>query len=188
MRINTVCYNLCLMSPCLRSLAAWIAIIYLAFGSLSPVEVLAALRSEGANVDHGYLLGDLQIGHPWTRATVPGQSSGGVYLSIENKGQTSDRLVSAFSPIARLTEIHIMSLEDNVMKMREIGSIEIKAAEKISMQPGRGHHIMLIGLSQSLKAGDRIPLTLTFEKAGKLEVVACVKGRSVDKDSMERIH
>lgn len=169
------------MSPRFHFFAAWIAIIYLAFGGLLPTGALAAPHSESAGVDHGYLLGDLQIGHPWTRATVPGQSSGGVYLSIENKGQTSDRLVSASSPIARSTEIHTMAMEDNVMKMREIGSIEVTPAEKISMQPGKGYHIMLIGLDRSLKVGDRIPLTLTFEKAGRLEVLAHVRGRGVDK-------
>ncbi|HZS80349.1 MAG TPA: copper chaperone PCu(A)C [Herbaspirillum sp.] len=175
------------MSSRFRSLASWIAIIHLAFCSLLPTEVLATPHSESAGVDHDYLLGNLQISHPWTRATVPGQSSGGVYLRIENKGPTSDRLVSASSPIAQITEIHTMSMEDNVMKMREIGSIEIKPAEEIFMQPGKGYHIMLIGLNQSLKAGDRILLTLTFEKAGKLDVMAYVKGKSVDKDSMEHM-
>jgi len=53
------------------------------------------------------------------------------------------------------------------MKMREVGSIEIKPAEKIAMQPGNGYHIMMIGLTQQLKAGDKVPMTLTFEKQAR---------------------
>ena len=69
-------------------------------------------------------------------------------------------------------------MDGNVMKMREVGSIDIKPAEKITMQPGNGYHIMLIGLSQQLKVGDKIPLTLTFAKAGKVEVMLFVEDKN----------
>ena len=140
---------------------------------------------------HEYKVGDLQIGHPYARATVAGQPSGGAYLSIENKGKSNDKLIAVASPAAKTTEIHTMSMDGNVMKMREVGSIEIKPAEKIAMQPGNGYHIMLIGLSQQLKAGDKIPLTLTFEKAGKLDVTLNVEDKSAnngDKAGMEHKH
>jgi copper(I)-binding protein len=151
------------------------------------IALFAGFVLSSAAFAHSYKIGDLHIGHPWARATVPGQPSGGAYLSIENTGKTSDKLVSASSPIARSTEIHTMSMEGDVMKMREVGSIEIKPAEKIAMQPGNGYHIMMIGLSQPLKTGDKIPMTLTFEKAGKLEVQVYVEDKSMDKDSMERM-
>ena len=67
---------------------------------------------------HGYKLGQLEIGHPYARATVPGQPAGGAYLSLENKGTTPDKLVSLSSPVAKTTEIHTMAMEGNLMKMR----------------------------------------------------------------------
>ncbi len=68
-----------------------------------------------------------------------------------------------------------MSMDGNVMKMREVDGIEIKPATRVAMQPGEGYHIMLIGLKKPLKAGDKFPLTLTFEKSGKVEVSVWVE-------------
>jgi len=129
---------------------------------------------------HEYTVGDLQIGHPWARPTVPGQPSGGAYLSLENHGKVGNKLISVTSPVAKSTEIHTMSMDGNVMRMREVGSIDIKPGEKIAMQPGNGYHIMLIGLSQPLTVGDHIPLRLTFEKGGTLEVMVYVEDRKAD--------
>ena len=158
------------------------------------LSLVAALALTGTAYAHDYKVAELQIGHPWARPTVPGQPSGGAYLSIENKGKAGDKLIAVASPIAKSAEIHTMSMEGNVMKMREVGSIDIKPTEKIAMQPGNGYHIMLIGLSQPLKVGDKIPLTLTFEKAGKLEVSIYVEDKSAGKDAkdakggMEHMH
>lgn len=128
---------------------------------------------------HEYKLGQLEIGHPYARATVPGQPAAGAYLSIENKGSTPDRLVSVTSPVAKSGEIHTMTMEGNVMKMRELnGGLEVKPGQKIAMQPGNGYHIMLMGLSKPLQAGDKVPATLTFEKAGKVEVTFNVEDRN----------
>jgi copper(I)-binding protein len=63
-----------------------------------------------------------------------------------------------------------MLMEGNVMRMRALESLEIAPGETIKMQPGKGLHIMLIGLKQALKAGDKVPVTLVFEKAGKVDV------------------
>lgn len=125
---------------------------------------------------HEYKLGQLEIGHPYARATVPGQPAGGAYFSIENKGPAPDRLVALSSPVAKSTEIHTMAMEGNLMKMREVdGGLEVKPGQKIAMQPGNGYHIMLMGLSKPLKAGEKVPLTLTFEKAGKVDVTLNVE-------------
>ncbi|EJN03315.1 copper chaperone PCu(A)C, partial [Herbaspirillum sp. YR522] len=100
---------------------------------------------------HEYHVGKLDIGHPYARATVPGQPAGGAYLSIENKGTAADRLVALSTPAAKTTEIHTMAMEGNVMKMRAVdGALEIKPGQKISMQPGNGYHIMLMGLAKPL--------------------------------------
>lgn len=122
-----------------------------------------------------YRLKDLRIADPHARATAPHQPAGGAYLTIENKGKAADRLVAAASPAAKSVEIHTMSLDGNVMKMREVGAIDIKPGLKIEMKPGSGYHLMLMGLRQPLKAGDKFPLVLTFDKAGKTEVSVTVR-------------
>lgn len=137
---------------------------------------------------HEYKAGEIAIGHPYARATAPGQPSAGAYFSLENKGAQADTLVSVNAAIAKSTQIHMMSMEGDVMKMREVGPLAIKPAEKIVMKPGGGYHIMLIGLSQPLKAGDKFPMTLTFEKAGKVEVSVYVEDVKAGDKPMEHMH
>lgn len=115
-------------------------------------------------------LKDLLIDNPHARATVANQRTGGAYLTIENKGKLADKLVGASSPVAKSVEIHTMAMDGNVMKMREVGQIEIPASGRVEMKPGAGYHLMLMGLQQPLKPGDSFPMTLVFEKAGKAEV------------------
>ncbi len=131
-----------------------------------------------------YKVKDLRIDSPYAKATVPNQPSGAAYLTIENKGKEADKLIAVNSPVAKSAQIHTMSMEGNVMKMREVAQIELKPAEKLVMKPGDGYHLMLIGLRQPLKAGDHFPLTLTFEKAGKTEVSVLVQ----DKNKAPNMH
>ncbi|KAF1047713.1 MAG: hypothetical protein GAK35_00528 [Herbaspirillum frisingense] len=147
----------------------------------------ALLATAPLSQAHEYKLGQLEIGHPYARSTVPGQPAGGAYFSIENKGSAPDRLVALSSPVAKTTEIHTMAMEGNLMKMREVdGGLEVKPGQKIAMQPGNGYHIMLMGLSKPLKAGDKVPLTLTFEKAGKVDVTVNVEdAAAAGKDDMK---
>ena len=135
---------------------------------------VAALASPLACAED-YKLKSLHIADPYARATMPHQPSGGAYLTIENKGDEADKLVAAASPVAKSVEIHTMAMEGDVMKMREVSGIELKPAAKVVMKPGDGYHLMLMGLKQPLKAGDKFPLTLTFEKAGKTEVSVLVQ-------------
>jgi copper(I)-binding protein len=120
--------------------------------------------------------GELNIAGPYARATVPGQPAGAAYVTIENTGRSTDKLVGATSPIAKSVEIHSMSMDGNVMKMREVPNIELKPSATVEMKPGQGNHLMLVGLNKPLKAGDSFPLTLTFEKAGKVDVSVKVEG------------
>ena len=134
----------------------------------------AAFCAAGPAVAHSYDIGDLLIQHPHARPTIANMPTGAAYLSIENKGKSADKLIGASSPVAKSIEIHTMSMDNGVMKMREAGTIELKPGEKIMMQSGGGYHLMLMGLTQQLKPGDRFPMTLTFEKAGKKEVSVAV--------------
>ncbi|WP_334187021.1 copper chaperone PCu(A)C [Noviherbaspirillum sp.] len=125
-----------------------------------------------------FQVGEVHINRPYARPTVPGQPSAAAYLSLENKGKQTDKLLSASSPAAKSVEIHTMSMDGNVMRMREVPGIELKAAGKVIMQPGDGYHLMLIGLHKPLQPGDRFPMTLTFEKAGKKEISITVEAKT----------
>ncbi|HEY4168857.1 MAG TPA: copper chaperone PCu(A)C [Reyranella sp.] len=119
---------------------------------------------------HDYKLGALEISQPWARATPPTAPTGGGYLSVKNTGTTPDRLISASSPAAGIVQVHEMKMEGNVMRMREIdGPLEIKPGETVTLAPG-GMHLMMMGLKAPLKQGEKVPLTLVFEKAGKIDV------------------
>lgn len=135
----------------------------------------AALLASSLAGAQEYKLKDLTISEPYARATMPQQQAGGAFVTIENKGKEADKLVGASSPVAKSVELHTMALEDNVMRMREVPNIEVKPSSTLVMKPGEGYHLMLMGLQQPLKAGDKFPITLTFEKSGKTEVTAVVR-------------
>lgn len=118
---------------------------------------------------HSYKVGDLHIGHPWARPTVVGQTAGGAFLKIENRGAAADKLLSARSDAAASTELHTMTMDGNVMRMREIGELPLPAGQTVELKPG-DLHIMFMGLKAPLKVGDSVPLTLTFERAGEVTV------------------
>jgi copper(I)-binding protein len=132
------------------------------------------LAGIGAASAHSYKLGTLEIGHPWARATPPTAPTGGGYLSVKNTGTTPDRLISVSSPAAETVQVHEMKMDGNVMRMREIGGgLEIPPGATVTLAPG-GMHLMMMGLKAPLKQGERIPLTLVFEKAGKIDVELAV--------------
>ena len=119
---------------------------------------------------HDYKVGTLEIGHPWTRATPKGASVGGGYLKITNKGTVADRLTGATFAVAPRVEIHEMAMRDGMMRMRALpNGIEIKPDETVEFKPG-SYHIMFMNLKEPLEKGQRIKGTLTFEKAGPIEV------------------
>ncbi|HVK94889.1 MAG TPA: copper chaperone PCu(A)C [Noviherbaspirillum sp.] len=137
--------------------------------------VLAVIAVSNLAHAQEYRLKDLRIENPYARATVPHQPSGGAYVTIENVGKEADRLIAVSSPVAKSGELHMMSMDDNVMRMREVSGIDLTPATKVEMKPGDGYHVMLMGLRQPLKAGDRFPLKLIFEKSGTTEVSVTVR-------------
>jgi periplasmic copper chaperone A len=132
---------------------------------------VAAIAVFGARAfAHGYTLGDLVIGHPWTRATAPAARVAAGYLTVENRGAAPDRLVSATFSAAGVVEVHEMSMDGSVMKMRELPKgIEIRPGQKLELKPG-GFHLMFIDLKAGLKEGESIKGVLVFETAGRIEV------------------
>lgn len=118
----------------------------------------------------------VSVSNAWSRATAPGQSSAGVWFSITSKEDA--KLLAASSPLAGTTQLHTMSHEHGMMKMRAIESLDLPAGKAVELAPG-GNHVMLLDLKQPLKAGDHVPLKLSVQFADKrkvtLEVEAEVK-------------
>ena len=117
----------------------------------------------------------------WVRGTVAQQGGTGAFMKITSA--QGGRLVAAQSPVARSAEVHEMTLQGDVMAMRAIDALELPAGQAVELKPG-GHHLMLLGLKQPLKAGETVPLTLTVEgKDGKretIEVQAAAKALGAD--------
>lgn len=119
---------------------------------------------------HDYKLGDLRIGHPWTRATAPTARVGAGYMTIANGGAAPDRLVAASTAAAGRVEVHEMRMDGGVMRMRELaGGLDVPMRGEVALRPG-GYHLMLLDLRAPLKEGTMVPVTLVFERAGRVEV------------------
>jgi copper(I)-binding protein len=135
----------------------------------------------GAAVAHAqdapsYKAGALQITQPWSRATPKGAQVAGAYFKITNTGTTPDRLLGGSTPIAGRFEIHEMSMDNGVMKMRPVqGGLEIKPGESVELKPG-AYHVMMLDLKQPLNKGDHLKATLNFEKAGLVDIEYNVVG------------
>lgn len=137
--------------------------------------LLAALVIANPTFAHDYKTGDLQIGHPWARPTAG--KVGGAFLSIANTGTQPDRLLGGSTTAADKVELHQTIRDGDVMRMRPVESLAVAPGAPVALKPG-GLHIMLIGLKAPLKVGDRIPLTLRFERAGEVQVELMVQAGS----------
>lgn len=137
---------------------------------------------------HEYKLGALEIKHPWTRATPKGAAVAGGYLRVINTGTTPDRLIGGAAEVAKKFEVHEMSLDGGVMKMRELkDGLEIPPGATVELKPG-SYHIMMMNLSQPLTKGERVKGSLTFEKAGKVDVEFVVEAIGGSSDTKEHTH
>ena len=130
---------------------------------------LLVVSIAGVASAHEVKVGSLELTDLWTRATPPGAPAAGGFLTITNTGTETDRLIAVSSPDAEKGELHEMSMDNDVMKMRPLANgIEIPAGGKVTLAPG-GLHIMLRTLKEPLAEGSKLPVTLTFEKAGKVD-------------------
>jgi copper(I)-binding protein len=111
----------------------------------------------------------IAITEPWSRETAEGQNAGGAFMTIANTGSAADRLTGGSSPVAGRVEIHTMTRENDVMRMRQLeDGLELPAGGEVTLKPG-SFHVMLMDLKQPLKVGEKVPLTLNFKGAGTLE-------------------
>ena len=109
----------------------------------------------------------------WARATPSAAATGVVYLSLADTGPAADRLIGVTTPVASHADMHIMVMEGNVMQMRPVDAVDVKPGEQVQFKPS-GLHIMLTDMKQKLSRGERFPVTLDFEKAGKVDVEVLV--------------
>jgi copper(I)-binding protein len=154
------------MNMALKSFA--LALTILVFAGLDARATSDA--PSGAHSDPHLSFSSMQM-----RATAPGMPSSAAYVSIANHGDTADRLIAAKTAVARSVEIHSMEMDNGVMRMRAVyGGLPIAAGEAVHLAPG-GLHIMLMGLTMQLAAGSQHEITLVFEKAGEITIIATVK-------------
>ena len=138
---------------------------------------LAIALASGLASAQDYRAGDLQVQQPFATPTPPGARIGAAYFSaLENRGAQAERLLRAATPVAGRVELHSGEIgADGVMRMREKESIDVPPKSTVRLRPGGGDHLMLMELKQPLMAGDRFPMTLEFERGGKLEVEVVVQ-------------
>jgi periplasmic copper chaperone A len=125
--------------------------------------------------------GDIEISNPNARAMVPGAKVGGGYLSITNKGKSDDKLVAISSPRAKSSEVHQMSVDNGVMTMRPVaGGLVIPAGQTVELKPG-GYHVMFKDVAEPFRQGEAVKATLTFERAGQVDVEFAIGGANATK-------
>ncbi len=117
---------------------------------------------------------------PWARPTVQGQAGGGGFLKIVGAA-APDRLLSVSADVAATVELHTMTMDGDVMRMRQVSAIDVPAGKTVELKPG-GLHIMLIGLKAPLVNGSSFPLKLRFEKSGEVIVDMKVMSRPAAAD------
>ena len=161
---------------------------------LAPIALVALLVAACSGA-----AGDIKVSEPWARTSPMVAGAGAAYMVIENKASAADFLVGGSSDVAKAVEVHEtvamesvapmestgmgaespmasggMDMGSGMMGMRKIDSLPIPAGGTVELKPG-GYHIMLIDLTRELKAGEKIEITLKFEKAGDVKVTAEVR-------------
>lgn len=139
------------------------------------IAVLAVFAAVPARAED-FTAGAMKISSPWVRATPKGAPVGGGYMTIINSGSVPDRLIGGTSDASNRFEIHEMSMDNGVMKMRPVtGGIEIKPGQTIELKPG-GYHVMFVGVKEPFERGQHVKATLQFEKAGIVPIDFAVEG------------
>jgi periplasmic copper chaperone A len=140
------------------------------YGALLGCLLAVPARAETVKV------GDLVITQAWSRATPGGAKVAGGYLIIENRGSAADRLIGGAGDVSDRIEVHEMATRNGVMTMRALDKgLTIESGKTVELSPG-GYHLMMFDLKNPLKQGDKVPVTLEFEKAGKVKLSFDVLG------------
>jgi len=111
----------------------------------------------------------IEIDNAWTRATPPGAKTAAGYMTIRNQSSLPDRLIGAASPLAARVEMHVHLHDGDVMRMRQVKGYDIPANGSLELKSG-GAHLMFVDVKRPFKEGEKIPVTLRFERAGEMKV------------------
>jgi len=131
--------------------------------------LIAAVAIATPAVAHQYKAGDLTIGHPWSRPAAAGMNGAG-YLTVMNVGAKPDVLLKVETTAAEKVEIHQGSMANGVMSMKALpDGMPVPAGGTATFAPG-GNHLMMVRLKEALKDGDKVPATLVFQRAGRVDV------------------
>jgi copper(I)-binding protein len=142
---------------------------------LRVILMLGLVLNAALSHSQSFTAGTLTIEHPWARATVKGTSTGVVYLTIINKGSTSDRLISIASAVSKSAQVHENTVDAQGMtEMSPVGRLDIPAHASVGLKP-TARHVMLFDLKYPLAYKSTFPLTFSFEKAGAIKVIVTVE-------------
>ena len=135
------------------------------------------------------VLAQVTVADPWVRGTVAQQRATGAFMKLT--APDGARLVEARSPVAGVVEIHEMTMDNNVMRMRQVPMLELPAGKAVELKPG-GYHVMLMDLKQPMKTGESVPITLVFEDKDKkrltVDIQAPVRALNAPAGKMEHKH
>ena len=135
------------------------------------------------------VLAQVTVADPWVRGTVAQQRATGAFMKLT--APAGARLVEARSPVAGVVEIHEMTMDNNVMRMRQVPMLELPAGKAVELKPG-GYHVMLMDLKQAMKTGESVPITLVFEDKDKkrqtVDIKAPVRALNAPAGKMEHKH
>jgi periplasmic copper chaperone A len=148
---------------------------------------LALLAAASAAHAQDVMAGSMHIMKPWARATAPTATVGGGFMGLMNMGKADDALLAVKANVSEKVELHTHSMDGGVMKMREVPRIDLPAGKTVELKPG-GFHIMFINLKTPLKQGEKVPLTLVFEKAGEVKVSMAVDAMDAKSSGSEHKH
>lgn len=149
---------------------------------LNKLIVLAALLLPACFANaHEYKAGELQIAHPWSQELPPNAPTVAAYFVIQNNGKTADKLLGVDSPIAGLAQLHEHVMQNDLMKMQQVSTVDIPAGGDVTFAP-MAYHVMLLELKDRslLRDGKRFPLTMHFEKSGDVTVEVAVQKQAPD--------
>ena len=134
-------------------------------------------------------LAETTVSDAWVRASVPHQQSTGAFMTLT--ASSDSKLVGVESPVAKTVQVHQMQMHNDVMSMSEVKALDLPAGKPVVLDTN-GYHVMLMGLTQQVKEGEKVPLTLTIEdaKGGKetLNVQAEVKALTAEAGGHDHMH
>lgn len=141
---------------------------------LASILLVGAAAAAPALAAHAHA--SIEVEDAWCPPTPPGAPTAAGYLTIRNAGRAPDRLLDGSTTLAAVVQLHSMSTQGGVMRMRPMtGGLAVAGGATARVQPGDGLHLMLIGLKRPLRAGEHVPITLRFARAGAVRADFAVR-------------